>query len=202
VPNLYAIGEVASGPDGAERIDGGPAITWCLTMGDVAGKEAAQAVKEMDWLEVDAGQLRKEQAKIDALWNRSSGIRGAEITRRVKDTMYGTCSLVKETAEMQQGLAAMQELRSEDVSRLCVSTSSRIFNKGFMEALEAENMAELSEMVIRASLMREESRGSHYRPDFPERDDAKWVKNIVIKQEDQKMTLSTVDPVMTKTTLQ
>lgn len=201
VPNLYAIGEVASGMDGAERIDGGPAITWCLTMGGMVGRDAAKAVKELNWLEIDGGQLSREQAKIDAVWNRTSGVRGAEVTLRVKDIMYDACSLVKDKAEMQRGLADIQQLRSQDVSRLCVSTSSRVFNKGFMEALEAENMAELSEMVVRASLMREESRGSHYRADFPKRNDEKWVRNIVIKRQDQKMTLSAVEPVMTKMTL-
>ena len=59
-------------------------------------------------------------------------------------------------------------------------------------------MAELSEMVVQASLMREESRGSHYRGDFTNRDDDKWLKNIVIKQVDGKMTFETVVPVMTK----
>jgi len=198
VPHLYAIGEVASGMDGAERIDGGPAITWCLTMGDVVGKDAAKVVKDMDWLEPDAEQLGQEQAKIGALWNRTSGVKGFEITKKVKDLMYDNCSLVKEKHEMEQALAAMQALRTDAVPRLCVSSPSRVYNKGFMEAWEADYMAELSEMVIQASLMREESRGSHYRGDFTNRDDDKWLKNIVIKQVDGKMTFETVVPVMTK----
>ena len=111
VPHLYAIGEVASGMDGAERIDGGPAITWCLTMGDIVGKEAAKLVKEMDWLEPDADQLGQEEAKIDGLWSRTSGIKGFEITKKVKDLMYDNCSLVKEKHEMEQALAAVQNRR-------------------------------------------------------------------------------------------
>lgn len=198
VPHLYAIGEVAAGMDGAERIDGGPAITWCLTMGYMVGKDAAKAVKDMDWLEPDADQLGQERAKIEALWGRTSGVKGFEITKKVKDLMYDNCSLVKEKHEMEHALAALRQIREQDVPRLGVSTSSRIFNKGFMEALEAENMAELSEMVVQASLLREESRGSHYRTDFTQRDDEKWLKNIVIKRVDGKMTFESVDPVITK----
>lgn len=61
LPRLYAVGKVAGGMDGAERIDGGPAITWCLTMGYIAGKDAAETVKELDWPQVDMKQVEKEK---------------------------------------------------------------------------------------------------------------------------------------------
>lgn len=198
LPNLYAIGEVAAGMDGAERIDGGPAITWCLTMGYIVGKDSAKAVKDLDWLDVDRDQLNNEQEKINSLWNRRAGVRGLEITRKVKDIMYDNCSLVKEKNGLEQALNVVQKMIKEDLPRVCVSDSSRVFNKGFMEALEAINMTELSEMVIRSSLMREESRGSHYRTDFLKKNNEKWLKNIVIRQEQGKMAFSTIDPVITR----
>ena len=82
--------------------------------------------------------------------------------------------------------------------RLCVPGSSKVFNKGWIEVLEAVNMVELSEMVVIAALMREETRKSHYRTDFPKRDNLNWLKNIIIKKEGDKMVFDTVAPVITK----
>ena len=59
-------------------------------------------------------------------------------------------------------------------------------------------MLELSEMILRAAFMREESRKSHYRTDFPKSDNRKWLRNIVIKKEKGGMTFTPVPPVMTK----
>ena len=61
-------------------------------------------------------------------------------------------------------------------------------------------MVELSEMVITAALMREETRKSHYRIDFPARNDKEWLRNIILKKEDGSTVLTTTSPVMTKVT--
>ena len=67
---------------------------------------------------------------------------------------------------------------------------SRLFNKGLTEALEAENMVKLSEMILRAASIREESRGAHYRSDYISRNDAQWIKNIVIKKRSEGITFT------------
>jgi len=198
VPRLYAAGEVASGMDGAERIDGGPAITWCLTMGYIVGKEAAKAAKELNWLDIDLEQVNTDGEMINSLWERKEGIRGFEIKNKIKDIMWKNCALVRNRDGLEEGLRLIQKIRSDDLPRLCIPDSSRIFNKGLVEALEAKNMVELSEMILRAALMREESRKSHYRTDFPKTDNGKWLRNIVIKKKAGSITFETVLPVMTK----
>jgi len=67
---------------------------------------------------------------------------------------------------------------------LCVPYPSPVYNKDFVEALEAAVMAELAELSLRAALMRPESRRSHYRTDFPERGDKEWLRNIVISRDE------------------
>jgi succinate dehydrogenase/fumarate reductase flavoprotein subunit len=184
--------------DGAERIDGGPAITWCLTMGYIAGRKAAEAAKELDWLDIDLEQVKREQEMINSLWERKEGIKGFEIKYKIKDIMWENCALVRNGHGLEEGLRLIQKIKKEDLSRLCISDSSRILNKGLAEALEAKNMVELSEMILRAALMREESRRSHYRTDFPESDNRKWLRNIILTKEPGGMTFTTVPPVMTK----
>jgi len=198
LPRLYACGEVAAGMDGAERIDGGTALTWCLTMGYIAGKEAAKMAKELDWLSIDNKQVSEEERRVSSLLERREGIKAFEIKNKLKDIMWNYCSLVKDRGGLETALGLIQKIRSEDLPLLCVPSSSKTFNRGWTEALEVVNMIELSEMAIRASLMREESRGAHYRSDFPRRDNPKWLKNIIIKKEEVGMTFSTAAPVLTR----
>jgi len=195
---LYAAGEVAAGMDGAERIDGGPAITWCLTMGFISGKEAARTAREVDWLDPDRDQVPAEQEKIESLRNQKTGVRGFEIKRAIKRIMWQNGSLVRERSGLEQGLNSIQEIAKEGLARLCVADSSLVFNKGLVEALEAMNMARVSEMILRAALMREESRMAHYRSDFPKIDDATWLNNIVMTKEAGGMSLRRIPPVMTR----
>ncbi len=198
VPRLYAIGEVAAGMDGAERIDGGPAITWCLSMGYIAGKRVAKEVSDLDWLGIDLNEVREEQERVSSFTKRKEGIRGFEIINRIKDIMWEYCALVREGEGLKKGLSLIQEIKENDLPRLCVPDSSWILNKGWTEAFEAANLLELSEMTLRASIMREETRKSHYRTDFPKRDDKKWLKNIIIRKEGKKMTFITTPPVITR----
>lgn len=198
LPRLYAAGEVATGMDGAERIDGGPAITWCLSMGYIVGKRAAKQIRELDWLGIDPEQVKEEQEKIDLLMKQKTGVRGFEIKNKVKDIMWEYCALVRDGEGLRKALSLLQEMRNNDQPRICVPDPSRIFNRGLIEAIEAANMLEISEMTVRAAIMREETRKSHYRTDFSKRDDKKWLRNITIKKQEGRMSLTTISPVITR----
>ena len=198
LPRLYAAGEVASGMDGAERIDGGPAITWCLTMGYIAAKEATKAVKGLNWLDINFEQVEAEEKRVNSLLKQKEGVRGFEIKNKIKDIMWEYCALVRDGEGLREGLSLIEKIKENDLPRICVPDSSRVFNKGLVEAFEATHMVELSEMAVRAAFMREETRKSHYRTDFPKRDDKKWLKNIIIKREEGRMAFTTIPPVITK----
>jgi fumarate reductase (CoM/CoB) subunit A len=197
VPRLFAVGEVASGPDGAERIDGGPAMTWCFTMGYIAGKEAAREATQLGSLEVDLSQVNAEWQRVVALCERKEGVRGFEIKNALKDIMWEYGALVRNRDGLKKGLELIERIKGEDLPRLCAPGPSRLFNKGLTEALEAENMLKLSEMILRAALIREESRGAHYRSDYVSRNDPQWIKNIIIKKRSETITFTPVSPIMT-----
>jgi fumarate reductase (CoM/CoB) subunit A len=189
---------VAAGMDGAERIDGGPAITWCLTMGYIAGREAARTANKLNWLKIDPEQVKAEQEKIELLYTRKDGRNGSEAIRRLKDIMwdYGAC--VRDKKGLETALSQIEEIRDNAIPQLGVPDQSRVFNKKIVEAVEAGNLVRLSEMIVRSALMREETRKSHYRTDFPERNDADWLKNIVISKDHGKPLFSLADPVITR----
>jgi fumarate reductase (CoM/CoB) subunit A len=195
---LYAAGEVAAGMDGAERIDGGPAITWCLTMGYLAGTQAAETAKSLDWLNIDPEQVKAAKEKANGFGKVKTGIRGVEVKYRLKDVMYDNCSLVKNVDGLNAALKYLKYLKNESLPNLCNQDTSNIFNRDLVEGLESINMVELSEMIVRASLMREETRQAHYRTDFPDRDDKKWLKNIIIKKVNGEIKFTAESPIMTR----
>ena len=198
LPRLYAVGEVASGMDGAERIDGGAAITWCLTMGYLAGKEAAKRAKDLDWLPIAPGQVKAELDRIESLRIRKDGIKGFEVKNKIKNIMWDYCSLVRDEKGLEEGLRMIKQIKSEDLPRLFVPDSSPVYNKSLIEAFEAINMANLAEMIIGAASLRKESRRSHYRTDYPATDNQNWLKNIVIKKQNDRMQFATADTALTK----
>jgi len=167
-------------------------------MGYIAGKAAAAKARELDWLEIDRKQVGVEQEKISSLVERREGIKGFEIKYKIKDLMWEHCALVRDRIGLEEGLKTIQEMKANDLPKVCVPSSSRIFNKGLVEALEAINMLNLSEMIVKAALMREESRGAHFRIDFPKKDNRHWLKNMVIKKKNGEAVFGRISPVMTR----
>lgn len=198
IPRLFAIGEVASGMDGAERIDGGPAITWCLTMGYIAGKEAARNSKDLDWLKIDQDQINVELEKIESLRKRREGIKGFEVKNKIKNVMWDYCSLVREEKGLEEALRLIKQIKTDDLPRVCVTDPFSIYNKALVEAVEASNMVDLAEMIIGGAVRRKESRRSHYRSDYPVMDNQNWLKNTIIKQENGRMMFTTADAILTR----
>ncbi len=198
LPRLIAAGENAAGMDGAERIDAGPAICWCLTMGYVTGKSAAARAKELDWLPVKESEVEGERKRIEGLFSRRKGVTGDEVKEKIKDIMWEKCGLVRDQAGLEEGLAAIGEIRANDLPRLMVPGTSRCFNVGLVDALEVENMATLAEVTIRSAMMRKESRRAHYRSDYPLADNGEWLKNIIVKKKGDEVESRTAAPVMYK----
>jgi len=198
IPRVFAAGEVAAGMDGAERIDAGPAITWTQTMGYVVAKEVAKKLKGLDWAKLDEGQVREKYERTYAPLSRQKGVRGCKIKRDIQDAMWECCSLVRDEKTMEEGLKKINKIIEEDIPRVSVAKSSKVFNKDWVEAHEAMNMAQLAEISIRAALMRKESRKSHYRTDYPKMDNENWLVNIIAKKDGEKVKLITTPPVITK----
>ena len=198
IPRLLAVGENACGMDGAERIDGGPAITWCLTMGYIAGTEGAAKAKKLDWLRVEKKQVTAESKRIADLWDKNAGISGFELKEKIKTIMWEKCGLLRDKAGLTEGLRLIRNLKKKDLPRLAVPSSSKCFNQGLVSALEAENMLQLAELSLISAGMREESRRSHYRTDFPAANNANWLKNIVLRKQDGSYSHATAPPTITK----
>ncbi len=196
LPRLLVAGENAAGMDGAERIDAGPAICWCLTMGWVTAQKAAHAAKELDWLPVDGDQVSEEKERLERLCRRREGLSGFEIKNKIKTIMWEKCGLIRSKASLEETLAQLEAIKGEDLPRLSVASGAKSFNMGLVDALEIQNMIPLAELTASSALMREESRRAHYRTDFPQADNRNWLKNIIVRKEGERYVLSTAVPNM------
>jgi len=184
LPGLFAAGEVTAGVHGANRL-GGNALTEVFAMGGVAGRNASAFARAAGPEEPPRKELAAEKARLAALL-RPEGSDLRDMVHSLKEGMWARAGVIRSASGLKEMLDRLEELKSAcQTVRVADAMDLR-------RCLELQHMLLVSEMVCRAALMRTESRGSHYRADFPEEDDANWLKNIVIEKKNDRMTLAAV----------
>lgn len=182
VKGLFACGESAGfgGLFGADRI--GTAISACMVFGQRAGKAAAghclRSRRASRALERE--ELRREQARLRRIQRpgKKDEISLKKTARELRQTAERTLGVIREAEGLKKALAQFERLRASRISSSEAKTP-----QGLKECLEIENLALTGEMVARASLAREESRGQFQRREFPQRDDEGWLKWLVVEEE-------------------
>ncbi|MGD9032113.1 MAG: FAD-binding protein [Desulfobacteraceae bacterium] len=184
VPGLFAVGEVGAGIHGANRLAGN-ALCEVFTMGHIAGKGAAQRFGEMRTPKLPRDEISAEKARLESLFTRGRQD-PKTLSRLLKEVMWQKAGIVRYRGSLEEMLQRIEAFRSPD-SRFQVTTWTQL-----IRYLEFQNMLLISEMICRAALLRTESRGSHYRSDYPEEDNSNWLKNIVLRKEEGGMRLEAV----------
>jgi succinate dehydrogenase flavoprotein subunit len=189
VPGLFAAGECAAGINGANRL-GGNSLSDLLVFGKRAGEFAARFAREQAPGAIDDGQI--EQASRSALepFDRGgSGEAPYQVQHALQDTMQDLVGIVRSEPEMRRALEDLSHLR-ERASRVGVG-GHREYNPGWHTALDLHNLLTVSEAITRSALERRESRGGHFRDDYPSKDPAFEMFNIVVRKEgDGSMAIS------------
>jgi succinate dehydrogenase/fumarate reductase flavoprotein subunit len=193
---LYAAGEVTGGIHGANRL-GGNSLLDTQVFGDRAGYYAAKYAMGRESLEIDAMQVDKIEGLLTALTGGGDGVRPIKIRREIQAIISERVGPFRDREGLQSAIRVIEELKKE-VEEMRVTMTELKYNIELIDALETLNMLCVAETIARAALMREESRGAHYRGDYPYRDDDKWLKNIKIKLENGKPRMGLEDVVITK----
>jgi len=173
---LFAAGEVAAGPHGADRLGGGM-VTNCQVFGARAGRFAGKHA-----LEAGRRKLRPESLELPLarLRGYEQGERGAEDVLVALQEATGTGLMVTRSEKSLQTLIAkLRELKAEWLPQARIGDAATL-----RRAIEVENSLLTADLMARAALIRRESRGSHFREDYPHQDDENWRVNIVFRQED------------------
>ncbi|MFQ5862471.1 MAG: FAD-binding protein [Candidatus Brocadiales bacterium] len=179
---LYAAGEVACvSVHGANRL-GGNSLLDTLVFGKIAGENAAKYVQGKKARGGDgkahADTLKRTEEKIKRLLTREDGEDVHSIKEEMARVMAEKVGIFREERGLAEALARIKELR-ERFRDVVLRHRGRRWNLTLHEALELEGSLDVADAVVTGALAREESRGSHFRTDFPKRDDEKWLKHTL-----------------------
>lgn len=197
IPGMYAAGEITGGIHGGNRL-GGNALADTQVFGKRAGENAARHAQKNPPLPLDKKQINSQIKHTNLFFKKKEGLRPVEIKNKLQRLMWDKVGIFRTGKEMQEATLEIERIKQNDMQQLMVSDNKTRYNREWIEALEIENMMLIAEMVAKAALMREESRGAHYCRDFPKTDNNKWFVNIVIEQTDKAMNFQRV-PVVTTT---
>lgn len=175
---IWAIGECACvSVHGANRL-GSNATAECLAWGYFAGNDASKFVMEKELKELPTEKVENAQKEIEEILNKNGNENQYEIRKELWETMDKYVGVYRDKVGLEKALDKIRELkrRWKDIKIL---DKDLIYNTELMNAIELKNMLDLAEVVIEGALLREESRGAHYRRDFPKRDDENWLKHTI-----------------------
>ncbi len=198
VEGLYAAGECACvSVHGANRL-GGNALMETITYGKRAGAHAADWALSNTTVEVPPSTEADAERELKQLLDRDQGERPWKIRDELAQTMHENFGVFRREDQMQRQGQLVASLR-ERYERVVVEDKGQVFNNDLTQALELGFLLELADCMIVAGLARKESRGAHARPyDFPDRDDANYMKHTLVSLEDGRPQLEWRDVTMTK----
>jgi len=190
---LYAAGEVAAGKEGAYTMAGN-SIPLCGAMGYIAGDQAATRAKNSNLPELDTNQVNAISERMTEPLKKEKGYKPFEAKKRVQGILDKYAGLVGRTDKgLREGLSEIEKFREEVLTNIHIASASRRFNLGWMQALETINVTDVAELILRSALERTESRGLHFREDYPE-ENPEWLKRVIIRQTNGKAII-TLEPV-------
>jgi succinate dehydrogenase / fumarate reductase flavoprotein subunit len=175
VAGLYAAGECACvSVHGANRL-GTNSLVDIIVFGRRAGQHIVQFLRENPgWHDLPAGAEERARAEVDRLLNAKGDESIAEIRRTLQEQMMDLASVVRDEARLLTMRANLAQLR-ERYCRAGAQDKGKQFNTDMLEAWELGCLLDIAEATVESALARQESRGAHYREDFPKRDDSRFL---------------------------
>jgi fumarate reductase (CoM/CoB) subunit A len=176
VNNLFAAGETSGGVHGANRL-GGNALADTQVFGRRAGVSASDIAKNSDF-DINEEEIEKEEKRIENFVKKGI-ITPSSIKKELKTIMWDKVAIIRDEKGLTLALNQLNLLK-EKLNDMDVGEDTH-YNKGLQEALEVTNMIEIAILAVKSALIRKESRGAHFREDFPETKD-EWKKSIVMNK--------------------
>ncbi|MEP6621624.1 MAG: fumarate reductase/succinate dehydrogenase flavoprotein subunit [bacterium] len=180
LPGLYACGECAAGLHGANRL-GGNSLSDLLVFGQRAGQHAAAYARSQPAVSINSSEVEESERRALAPFARGAGAEGPyQVQESLQTTMQNQVGIVRVQHEMENALAELEVLkqRAEKVGVV----GGREYNPGWHTALDLRHLLIVSEGIARCAIERKESRGGHFRDDYPDKDPVFAAFNHVIRR--------------------
>ena len=183
VPGLYAIGEMAGGTHGGNRL-GSNSLPEILVGGVGSGQAATMRTRRMKknkiQIEVDMRQVVEEQKRVFSFFDRKDGVNPLELRDRLTDLMWKNVGIIRNRQGLRKAVDEMDRIWYKELPYVNVSDGSKSWSYEWIEALDLYPRIFTGLVMAKSALQRTESRANHYREDYPYTDNQKWLKNIVV----------------------
>jgi succinate dehydrogenase / fumarate reductase flavoprotein subunit len=178
LPGMYAAGECACvSVHGANRL-GTNSLLDIVVFGRRGGLNMAEFCLGSDYPALDKGPAIELEEQIEALKSREEGERVGQIREELQQTMMDNAGVFRTAESLQQAGDDIAKLKDR-YDRIAIDDPGTVFNTDLTEAIELGFLLDLAEVLVAGALARRESRGGHYREDFPERNDAEFLKHTL-----------------------
>jgi succinate dehydrogenase / fumarate reductase flavoprotein subunit len=182
VPGLYAAGEVACvSVHGANRL-GTNSLLDINVFGRRAGIAAAEYSRQADFVELPENPAEFVVSRIERLRSSTGTERVSVLRRELQETMDANVMVFRTEQTIKTAVEKIAELR-ERYKNVAIQDKGKRFNTDLLEAIELGNLLELAEVMAVSALARKESRGGHYREDYPNRDDVNFMRHTMAYRE-------------------
>ncbi|MEE8197673.1 MAG: succinate dehydrogenase flavoprotein subunit [Acidiferrobacterales bacterium] len=187
VPGLYAVGECACvSVHGANRL-GGNSLLDLVVFGRAAGNHILEYLAENRYHRpVPEASVEKALARLTRWERKGDGESVDEIRETLRKTMEDYCGVFRTQEVLDEGAKRVLELEQR-LKDAVIRDHSRIFNTARIDALELENLMDVSIATVVSAAARKESRGAHLRLDYPKRDDENWLKHTLCFQDGHRL---------------
>ena len=179
MPGLYAAGECACvGVHGANRL-GGNSLLECIVFGRRAGEAAGEYAKDTPLQRASESLLADEQGRVEDMAARNGGEDTiGSLRRELASTMHRKAGAYRSRVGLRGVADSINDLR-ERYTGVGVPSTGGAYNPSIPTLLELGNMLDVAQVIAACGLARQESRGAHFRTDYPERDDATWLRHTI-----------------------
>ncbi|MEU6093895.1 succinate dehydrogenase flavoprotein subunit [Streptomyces sp. NPDC047079] len=182
VPGLYAAGEVACvSVHGANRL-GTNSLLDINVFGRRAGIAAAEYSQKAEYVELPENPAELVVSQIERLRSSTGNERVADLRRELQETMDANVMVFRTEQTIKTAVEKIAELR-ERYKNVAIQDKGKRFNTDLLEAIELGNLLDLAEVMAVSALARKESRGGHYREDYPNRDDVNFMRHTMAYRE-------------------
>ena len=195
LPGLYAAGEDASGVHGANRL-GGNGVAESIVFGGIAGETMAEEVASHEAPSPPISQAEELMEKALRRIGQVGAERITEVRRSLREMMWNKVGLVRSADDLTAALDELRELR-ERAERASTAPGLE-YNLDWQMLLDVRNCLDVAEAIAISAIHRTESRGSHYRADFPDQDNESWFVNILTRRDGDSVRLSTRPVALTR----
>jgi succinate dehydrogenase / fumarate reductase flavoprotein subunit/fumarate reductase flavoprotein subunit len=183
---LFVAGEDSAGVHGANRL-GGNGVACSTVFGGIAGDRMAAYIAGRKTPEIDETQVQAVIDRVMAPFDRPSGEDVYTLRDDLKTLMWEKAGLVRHAGDLEEAQQALALLRDK-AQHVQVSGSPRL-NPEWQEWLNLKSLLTVSTMIVASALQRQESRGAHFRSDYPETDNSLYLQNVYLQREGEAMRL-------------